>query len=246
MINDIVQSTLQALNCQYAFYYHQEDREALFLANCQRFPAASMIKVPILLAWLALERQGLLSRLELCSLDAEPVVRGSGFAWQFTTRQLSYADVLLMMIATSDNFCTNLVIQRAGRERLQQVFQQELGLTGSELQRKLFDLGARQRGLDNWISSQDCIRLYDLVEQLPAQDYEWVKQILSACQEDNLLTRDIPRDTITFHQKSGSINGVLHNWGFTEDRQIFLLTHQFNDELQTTRAFGELGRLFLL
>jgi beta-lactamase class A len=245
MINDIVQSTLQALNCQYAFYYRQKGQEPLFLANCHRFPSASMIKVPILLAWLALERQGLLNRFELCPLDAEPVVRGAGFAWQFTTRQVSYADVLLMMIALSDNLCTNLVIRRAGRERLQRVFQQELGLTGSELQRKLFDLEARKRGLDNWISPEDCIRLYDLVEQLPDQDYEWVKQILSACQEDNLLTRDIPRDTLTFHQKSGSITCVLHNWGFTEDRQIFLLTHQFDDELQTTRAFGELGRLLL-
>jgi beta-lactamase class A len=246
MINELVPSSLQALNCKYAFYFRQKGQEPILLANSQRFPSASLIKVPILLAWLALERHGLLNRLELCSLDAEPVVRGAGFAWQFTTRQLSYADVLLMMISTSDNFCTNLVIQRAGRQRLQRVFEEELGLTGTELQRKLFDLEARQRGLDNWISPDDCVHLFDLIDGLRPEEREWVKQVLSACQEDNLLTRDIPRDTIIFHQKSGNIDSVLHNWGFTEDRQIFLLTHQFEDELKTTRVFGELGRLLLL
>jgi hypothetical protein len=41
-------------------------------------------------------------------------VKGAGFSYLFRTRKLAYNDVLTMMIATSDNFCTNLIIQKLG------------------------------------------------------------------------------------------------------------------------------------
>lgn len=236
---------LQQLGVKYAFYWRQTGKNALFFANCERFRSASLIKVPILLAWLRLEQAGALSRSELCNLDDEPQVQGAGLSWLLQTRQIPYADALLLMIALSDNLCTNLVLRRIGLERLEQVFQDELGLKGSLCQRKLMDSAARERGLDNWVTAQDCIRFYDLIHQLPAQDLAWAESLLGANSDGGLLLRSIPRDTLTFFHKTGSLPGVLHDWGYTRRHEIFLLTQGVQDEIAVAEIFGQLGQALL-
>lgn len=237
--------TLQDLEVEYALYYQVNGTEPVYHANCKRFMSASLIKVPILLAWLYLERMGEVKREETCDLDAEPQVHGAGFAHLFACRRLPFQDVLVMMIATSDNLCTNLVIQRIGIPRLNQVFKQQLGLAGTELQRLLMDFAARQRGLDNWITAQDCILLYKLVDELGAPERTWVDSLLLHCQDSNLLGRDLERDSILFFHKTGSIPGLLHDWGYTDNKRLFLLTQNVKDELTVTRLFGEIGRISL-
>jgi beta-lactamase class A len=158
--------SLQSMGSQYAFYYKKENQQPVFEANCSRFSSASIIKVPLLLAWIYLERTGEVNRTEVCNLDDEAQVRGAGLAHLLAARQLPYQDVLLMMIALSDNLCTNLVIQRIGMQRAQAIFHDVFQLNGTILQRKMMDFEARARGLDNWISAEDCIRLFELIDQL--------------------------------------------------------------------------------
>ena len=232
---------LQKSLCNYAFYLKRDGESAVFEANCEKFSSASVIKVPLLLAWAHLERAGQVDRTALCSLDDEPQVRGAGFSWLLRARQLPYQDILMMMIALSDNLCTNLIIQKIGIERANQVFRDELGLKGTELQRKMMDFDAREKGFDNWISAQDCIRFYDLIAELTPEERAWIEPMLRVA-GDHLLMRDIPFDTITFHHKIGSIPGVMHDWGYTRDRQLFLLTNEVADEAQMIRIFGEIGR----
>ena len=236
---------ITSLGGSYAVFWQIQGQSPVFFANAERFPSASVIKVPLLLAWLLLEREGQVDPNELCHLDAEPQVQGAGFAWQMLTRQLPYGDVLRLMIALSDNLCTNLILQRVGMQRANETFQR-LGLTGVRLQRKMMDLEARQRGLDNWITPQDCMRLYPLLDQLPPHQRGFADSLLASCQDDSLLMRDIPRDTLTFHHKTGSLSGILHDWGYTNGRQVFLLTHGFADETAAAQVFGELGRAVLL
>ncbi len=249
MENSLFLSNIEKLNCQYAFYFSPIVGTPFFKANQARFSSASLIKVPILLAWIHLERKGEVNRTELCHLDDEPQVQGSGFSWLLRTRQLPFQDVLLMMIALSDNLCTNLVIRRAGLDRLNQVFQDALGLQGTQLQRKMMDFDARARGLDNWITAQDCIRLFECIEELSAVERAWVEAMLGVCQEKLFLPRELPVDTLvderTFYHKTGSIPGVLHDWGYNNRGRIFLLTQNVTDPLAVYRVFGQLGRLLL-
>lgn len=232
---------LERSGCQYALYFHQNGQSPQFGANAERFKSASIIKVPILLAWARLERLGEVNQAELCDLDAEPQVQGAGFAWLFRQRSLPFHDVLLMMIATSDNLCTNLVIRRIGIERLQSIFTHDLGLTGTRLERRLMDYEARSHGLDNWVGAQDCIRLFDLVQELPPEQRAWVDAMLLQTQDSALLKRNVLRDSIDFYHKTGSMHGVLHDWGYTQDRQIFLLTNAVQDERALFPLFGAAG-----
>ncbi len=237
---------LSAACGQYAFYFQHGDQAPVFTANAERFSSASMIKLPILLACAALERADQLDLGADCDLDGVPQVRGAGFARSLRARRLPLHDVLLMMISTSDNLCTNLVIQAVGMPRLNQIFTQELGLTsGSQLQRHLMDFEARCQGLDNWIAAQDCVRMFTLFSALPASQRAWVDPMLLACQDQSLLLRDLPRDALHFYHKTGSISGVLHDWGYTRDCRIFLLTNQVRDEAAVNQAFGQAGRLLL-
>lgn len=242
--------TLDRAGSQYAFYCRRRGFAPQIYSNvdlqAHRFSSASIIKIPILLAWVLLERQGEVNRDELCDLDSEPQVQGAGYAWLLRGRSIPFYDVLLMMIAISDNLCTNHVIRRVGIERLSRVIDQDLGLGGTALQRKLMDYEARARGLDNWITAADCIRFFDLMHDLKPEELAWVEPMLAANQDDLLLMRRIPRDTITFYHKTGSIPGVLHDWGYTRECDVFLLTQNIKDEPAAFEVFGALGRQTLL
>ena len=231
---------------QFAFYFHRRGAFPIFEANAEQFSSASLIKVPILLACAFLERTGAFNLDEIWDLNAETQVHGAGFAHRMHARRLPFHDVLLMMIANSDNLCTNLVIHRIGIERLNAIFHQELGLTAdTELQRKLMDFEARARGLDNWIAVHDCLRLFELVEALPQFQRAWLDPMLQHCQDSSFLMRDLARDSIHFSHKTGSIPGVMHDWGYTPDCQIFLLTNGVTDESRTNHLFGQAGRLLV-
>lgn len=246
-ISDIFRK-IQQLNGDFAFYFRRDNHPPFFHATRSQFPSASLIKIPILLAWVHLERQGLLDRAELCDLDAEPPVQGAGFSWLLRSRRLPYQDVLLLMLTISDNHCTNQIIRRIGMQRLNSIFREELGLSETVLQRRMMDFEARARGLDNFIGAQDCIHLFDLFRQLQPQELAWIEPILLASQDSGLLSRDLPRDLIEFHHKGGTLPGetlVLNDWGYTRSAQIFLLTCNLRDEDAANAAFGAAGRALL-
>ncbi len=232
---------LSAAKCDYALYFQRQSAPAIFHATAARFRSASIIKIPILLAWAHLERLGEVSREELCDLDAEEQVQGAGFSWLLKGRHIPFHDALLMMIATSDNLCTNLVIRRIGLERLQAIFQSQFQLTHTRLERRLMDYAARRQGLDNWVGAEDGRRLFDLVFALPPHQRQWVDEMLLANQDSALLKRNILRDSLDFYHKTGSMGGVLHDWGYTASARIFLFTDGVQDERALLPLFGAFG-----
>lgn len=241
----LVTEALQDLACDYALYYRPRGGAPLLLQNCEQFLSASIIKVPILFAWAHLERQGRVRRDELCDLDLEPAVGGSGLATLLRTRRLPFHDILLLMIALSDNFCTNLVIQRIGIERLNAIFRGPLGLRDTRVERKLMDYQARAAGKENWISARDCVQLYALRDALAQTERDWIEPMLLACVDLGLWQRNIPRDTVAFYHKTGNIEGVLHDWGYTHTADLFLLTQRVQDERAVYRALDRLGPILL-
>ncbi len=238
---DLIREALATLTCDYAFYYRPRGGGALLLQNRERFLSASIIKVPILFAWAHLERAGQVRRDELCELALEPAVGGSGLSPLLSTRRLPFHDVLLFMIALSDNLCTNLVIRRIGIERLNALFQGPLGLVDTRVERKLMDYAARAAGRENWVSARDCVQFYALRDALTPEERSWIEPMLLACTDLSLWLRNITRDTVAFHHKTGNVEGVLHDWGYTVGADIFLLTQNVRDETQVYHALDRLG-----
>lgn len=233
------------LSFDYALYYRKRGGSPVLRKNCDLFLSASIIKVPILFAFAHLERAGAVSLNEVCDLDAEPPIQGAGFSWLLRQRTAPYHDVLLWMMTVSDNLCANLAIRRIGIERLNATFR-ELGLPDVRVERKLMDYEARARGLENRVSAADCIRLYELRDTLPAEQRAWIEPMLLWNMDLGLWLRNVPRDTVEFCHKTGNIEGVLHDWGYTKDADVFLLTQGVRDETEVYRLLDQLGPTLLL
>jgi beta-lactamase class A len=240
-----IDEALAGLSCQYAFYYRPCGGEAVLRKNQDIFLSASIIKIPLLFAWVAAERVRMVERRELCDLDLEAPVGGSGLAELLTTRRLPFADVLMLMMAVSDNLCTNLVIHRLTIPFISVLFLRRLGLVDTRLERKLMDYEARGRGMENRVSARDCVRLFDLRDALPPAERAWIDSLLLANTDTGLFLRNVPRDTVKFFHKTGNIEGVLHDWGYTEKVDVFLLTQKVTDEREVYRALDILGPLLL-
>jgi len=237
---ETIGAELDRLTCRYAFYYCRRGGEPIAIRNCERFLSASIIKIPILYAWVHLERTGEVSRDEICDLDAEPPVEGAGLSWLLQARRLPFHDVLLFMIGLSDNLCTNLVIRRIGVERLNVVFRGPLGLQDTRLERKLMDYEARAAGRENWISARDAVQFYRLRDALTPEERGWVEPMFLVDPDVGLWLRQHARDTVRFWHKDGSIPGVLHDWGYTEELDLYLLTQ---DVANVSEVYGLLDRL---
>ncbi len=248
MDQDKINQVCTALNCEYTFYYESEGEEPVCLSNQPKnhhFLTASIIKVPILFAWVMLEREGKVSSDEICSLQEEPIVEGAGFSYLFRQKELPYADILTMMIAVSDNFCTNLIISKVGFELFNQTFQNKLGLEGTHLGRKMMDSAARREGRDNWITTADMIRCFSLIDSFSEAEQKFVKERLAVCGSTNLFMRNIKEDSLIFYHKSGGLSDVKNEWGFTDHVRLFLLTNHYENEISVCEAFGKLGRMLL-
>jgi beta-lactamase class A len=242
--SSLIDDATAGLTFDYALYYRRRGAPTILRKNCDLFLSASIIKIPVLFAWAHLEHSGTVSSDEECDLRSEPPVQGAGFSWLLKQRSVPYHDVLLWMMTVSDNLCANLVIRRIGIERLNDTFC-ALGLPDARLERKLMDYEARARGLENRVSAADCIRLYELRDALPPEQRAWIEPMLSRNADLGMWLRNVPRDTVDFYHKTGNIPGVLHDWGYTKNADLFLLTQGVRDEREVYRLLDGLGPALL-
>ncbi len=133
----------------------------LDLEGDQALPAASTIKVPILVAFLQQVDGGALALNQTLALQETQVAGGSGtLANEAVGSEYSALEVASRMIINSDNTATNMIIDALGGvEVLNQKFA-EWGLTATVLRNPLPDLEGT-----NTTSSRDLAMLMALVDQ---------------------------------------------------------------------------------
>jgi beta-lactamase class A len=133
----------------------------LDLQGSQALPAASTIKVPILVAFLQQVDGGTLALNQTLALQETQIASGSGtLANDVIGTEYSALEVASRMIITSDNTATNMIIDAlGGTEVLNQKFA-EWGLTATVLRNPLPDLDGT-----NTTSTRDLAMLMALVDQ---------------------------------------------------------------------------------
>jgi len=85
-----------------------------------------------------------------------------------------------------------------------------------------------------------------LRDQLPLVQKRWIEPMLLWNTDLGLWLRNVPRDSVVFHHKTGSMTGILHDWGYTKSVDLFLLTQAVQDETQVYRVFDQLGPALLV
>lgn len=199
----------------------------LYALNADRvFPAASTIKVPLLVMALEEAQAGRLDLRARVTLRAGDRVPGSGVLHELGAGlEPSWEDVLTLMVIVSDNTATNLLIGRLGLERVGGW----LAARGLGDTRLIGPLqlpperrnAAQRRGERNRTSARDQVRLLTALaggQLLDPAHTALALSILERQQQRDLLGRHVPRGAdgeplYRVASKSGELGGVHHDVG---------------------------------
>ena len=175
------------------------------------FPAASVIKVPLLMAVYAEAAAGRLSLDERLPVgEHKPGTGVLGLIRGVT--ELTVRDHATLMTIVSDNTATNRIIERLGIERVAERMR-GWGCVRTELRRSMFDFEAANRGLDNVATAREMAGLLlrlvrgELVDRATS---DAVLAILEGTQDDALIRRYLPVPTKVTH-KTGSLEKVRND-----------------------------------
>lgn len=196
--------------------------------NAERvFPAASLIKLPLLVLGLQAAQRGDVALTERLPLPAAERVPGAGVLHELDAGlELTWRDLLTLMIVVSDNTATNLVIERLSLEEVQAALP-GLGLTRTRLVGKLQQPSERQnaaqrRGERNRTTPRDMLALLGRLrrgEYLDPAHTALALDILGRQQLRDLIGRRVPcgpdgEPLYRVLSKSGELSGVHHDAGW--------------------------------
>ena len=229
-------------------------------------PAASLIKLPILLTVLEQVAAGELQLDERLELNPHDRVGGSGVLQHLQPGLTpTLHDLLTLMIIVSDNTATNMLIERAGIETVN-LWCRQNGLYGTRLVGKLQlpdaeRNEAQRRGERNLTCAADVLGLLlglargDL---LPPAEAEVALAILKRQQFTEALARYLPTDPelnaphLEVASKSGCLQGVWHDAGivFQDGRPLYALAvltsgsadRRFHPEQEGVTLIAEVSR----
>lgn len=214
-----------------------------------QFLAASIIKIPILVEGLRQAEEGTVRLDQMVPVPDDAKVGGFGILKELTSvTSISLLDLLTLMIIVSDNTATNLCIDVLGVESINRTIA-SLGLTGTQLQRKMMDYEARDRGLENFTTPADVARLLRLIatrQILTPEACDLALDIMARQQVRDRLPLYLPDDMRVAH-KTGELSGVRHDAGvifFESDPVIVVaLTQGFSDQLSQSFVGGDASAL---
>lgn len=237
-----LQQKIQAVLARYpstfiphVFYINLADGAYVDMSGQRAVPAASVVKLPILLAYFRELDRGRLTPYTYLLYENFEQAAGSGtLQYRLPGQPLLAKDVAAMMIQSSDNTCTNMLIYHlGGAEAMNQTFE-TLGLTRTHIRNWLPDLGGT-----NMISMVDMATvLYNLTtgDTLSAESQQAALEILKGTHNRRLIPALLPKEAVVAH-KTGDIGTSLGNAGLVmlPNGQRYILA------IQVERPFNDYG-----
>ncbi len=224
------------------------DPTLLHKAN-QQFPAASLVKLPILAAAFYAVKEKKISLEKLVTIRRKDIAGGSGKLKSLSLpRKFTFAQLLELMISLSDNSATNKVIEILDLKYINSIFKR-LGLTDTTLVRKMMDFSQRKNGIENYTSAADISYLLEKIYKEKFVNKKLSKLALSFLMKQKVndrLPRYLPAEVIVAH-KTGLERGVVHDAGivFTSngDYLICVLVKGGKNYAQAKKFIAQLSLL---
>jgi beta-lactamase class A len=168
-------------------------------------------------------------------LAAEEKTPGSGVLLEMHDGlELTLHDLLYLMMAISDNTATNLLIDFAGMDNVNQRLR-GWGMTGTVLNRKMQGKPAEPGQKENYVVPSECSEMLRLILTGKAgteDSCHTMTEILKKQQNRRRLARPLSpeQEHIEFGSKTGTIRGVCNDCGFFRvgDQTIILSVLQQN------------------
>ncbi|SKC83639.1 serine hydrolase [Maledivibacter halophilus] len=217
-----------------------KENESIMINEDTVFPAASVIKLYIL--WELFERieKGEFTLEQEISIEDKDKVDGFGILKELHSGiKLSVKDLATLMIVLSDNTATNMLIDLLGMDNINRTIENNK-LKHTVLQRKMMDGKAKEKGLDNYTSSIDVLKI--LEKSLQKKE---IIDILKRQQCNNKLPV-LMGDSMELAHKTGDLPGVEHDAGilFIKEEAVFIivLTKNLKNNIEGIKLNNNIGK----
>ncbi|MDI6871457.1 MAG: class A beta-lactamase-related serine hydrolase [Bacillota bacterium] len=193
----------------------------------EAYPAASLIKLPVLLAALEAAERGELPLEQEVAVGGE-ATGGAGVVEHFHPgTRLTLGDLLLCMTAVSDNAATNHVLDLVGFEAVN-ALSSRLGLKDTLLRRRMMDAAARAAGRENTTTAADMHRLLrQLVrpELVSPRVAAHARRLLALQQLKLGFGTFLPEERVA--HKTGDLAGLFHDAGLVDPEGPVTVVYAF-------------------
>ena len=207
-------------------------------------PSASVIKTFLMAYVFQLIEDGKLTAAQQIPIRKEDMAISCGVLnYLKDVASLSVRDLTELMMIISDNAATNVLLSLVGMENMERYLKEDLKLKATSFQRRMMDLEAIAKGIQNYTSAEEVADLLEKIyrgEMVSKDASALMLQILKEQQFDDLipayLSEIIPEYSIA--HKSGGLDGVVHDAGIVDyGKEPFILC-LFGSELPSTKPFG--------
>ena len=221
--------------------------ESYFYNREHIFPAASIVKVPIMLEYFhQIETNGLKPG-EIIELDEKDIVSGAGILFELHRGiPLTLRDLVRLMMVISDNTASNIMLDRLGMDEIN-AFSKSLGTQDTVIGRK-FMIDPNAKFSKNFTSVQDMVLLYEKLykgEILNKENTKEAMGILSRQQYREKIPLLLPKKLKVAH-KTGEITGVRHDCAIILHNEkpytLCVLTEELPDVVLGDRVIAEMSR----
>jgi len=237
---------LRQVPAQLGAYYHDLQSGRTWSWNGEDdFPAASVIKVPILLAVLRQAQLGLLQLDQLQTVEFKHHVGGAGVIFELHDGvKLQIQDLCRLMIVVSDNIASNLLLDIAGMDTVR-AFMASAGMSSTLLGRRFME--NPRPGRDNRTTALDMGRCLEALVRGELLDKNHTNQALSILRRQQFREKIplmLPTELSVAH-KTGELEGVRHDVALVEipDRPyvLSLLTRKGPVSWEVDKALAQLS-----
>jgi beta-lactamase class A len=185
-------------------------KDQLSLNADEAFPAASIIKVPVLLEFYRQAEEGALSPGDVWPLREEDKVGGSGVLQYLGagSTSMTLEDYARLMINLSDNTATNVVIDLVGMGSVNGLLE-HLGLETTRLVRRMQAKGVDPDRVENLSTPRELARLMELIHRREGISPYVCERALDALKmyKTGVIRDAVPGD-VAVADKSGWMGGV--------------------------------------
>lgn len=196
--------TLKDLRTGRRWDYHPDDL----------FPSASLIKVPVLVATFYKIREGKLSLDERMTVSRRNRVGGSGtLKWRNDGSKLTVRELLIHMIAESDNTATKMILDRLGMGYVQQQFPR-MGLLYTGIYEEGMSIKGGRVMHENYTTAREMTMLLEKIykgEMVDRESSALMMEILKHPKpKASRLAKGLPRGWEIAH-KTGLLRQACHD-----------------------------------
>lgn len=211
-------------------------------------PAASTIKIPIMMEAFRQIKTGQLNPAEKVKLAYYQKVGGNGVLKRFSDGvSLPLIDMINLMIVISDNVASNIILHKVGFDNVNQLCE-EMGYTHTRIRRCFMDIESQKQGKENTTSAKNMLTILENIDQGGSYKGEMLS-ILENQEFNHKLAAYNDNDQIKIAHKTGEIPGVEHDVGlFQYNNQkvyVAILLNQLDNQVASQHAISKVGKIIM-